>query len=431
MKMDTIFALATAAGKAGVSIVRVSGPHALSACAQMGAKLDEHDRKLVRLVSADGTLIDEAFALSFAPGRSFTGEQVVELHTHGSPAIVAAVVNYLSELGLRSAEAGEFTRRALENGKLDLAQVEGLADLIDAETESQRRQAVRVFNGALGDLTAGWRSKLIRAAALLEATIDFVDEDVPIDVYPEVRDLVSSVMQDVRHEASGVHIRERVRDGFEVALVGPPNSGKSTLLNRLAGREAAITSDIAGTTRDVIEVRMDLNGLPVTVLDTAGLRTSDDILEGLGIARGQARADAADVRVHLLTDGGRMDVEDRPGLDLRIRAKADLINAPFDGLAVSGATGQGVDELLEHITNYLSEKVASAGTATRARHEQALNSAHVALKSVTRGLEDDGIPVDLLAEDLRVAIRTLDVLIGRVDVENVLGEIFSSFCIGK
>lgn len=429
--MDTIFALATAAGKAGVSIVRVSGPQALFACAQMGANLDEHDRKLVRLVSRDGILIDEAFALSFAPGRSFTGEQVVELHTHGSPAIVAAVVNFLSELGLRSAEAGEFTRRALENGKLDLAQVEGLADLIDAETESQRRQAVRVFNGALGDLTAGWRAKLIRAAALLEATIDFVDEDVPIDVYPEVRDLVESVTQDVHHEASGVHIRERVRDGFEVALVGPPNSGKSTLLNRLAGREAAITSDIAGTTRDVIEVRMDLSGLPVTILDTAGLRASDDVLEGIGIARGQARAEAADVRVHLLTDGICADEEGHAGLDIQIRAKADLGGEQFDGLAVSGVTGQGVDELLERITNHLSEKVASAGTATRTRHEQALNSAYVALQSVMRGLENGGIHVDLLAEDLRIAIRALDALIGRVDVENVLGEIFSSFCIGK
>ncbi|MGJ8612385.1 MAG: tRNA uridine-5-carboxymethylaminomethyl(34) synthesis GTPase MnmE, partial [Octadecabacter sp.] len=188
--MDTIFALASASGKAGVSIVRVSGEGALASCAQMGAQLEPHDRKLVNLVDQNGALIDQAFAISFAKGRSFTGEQVVELQTHGSPAIVSAVLVRLESLGLRPADAGEFTRRAMDNGVLDLAQVEGLADLIDAETESQRRQAVRVFNGALGELASGWRTKLVRAAALLEATIDFVDEDVPIDVYPEVRELL-------------------------------------------------------------------------------------------------------------------------------------------------------------------------------------------------------------------------------------------------
>jgi tRNA modification GTPase len=428
--MDTIFALASAAGKAGVSVIRVSGPTALETCAKLGAVLDAHDRRLVLLKDGDGALLDQAFAISFAEGRSFTGEQVVELQTHGSPAIVAAVLRRLGQLGLRLAEAGEFTRRALDNGKLDLAQVEGLADLIDAETESQRRQAVRVFNGALGELADGWRTKLVRAAALLEATIDFVDEDVPIDVYPEVRKLVVSVTGEVRHEAAGVRIRERVRDGFEVALVGPPNSGKSTLLNRLAGRDAAITSDIAGTTRDVIEVKMDLDGLPVTVLDTAGLRASDDVLEEMGIARGKARSAAADVRIHLVEDlSNRAEMREH-GLDIWVQSKSDTRSERAVD-AVSGQTGQGVDRLLSKVTSYLGDQVAGAGTATRTRHEAALSAAATTLQSVENGLSAPDTPVDLLAEDLRVAIRSLDSLIGRVDVENVLGEIFSSFCIGK
>lgn len=429
--MDTIFALASAAGKAGVSIVRVSGPDALPACAQMGADLGPHDRKLVRLVAEDGALIDQAFAISFADGRSFTGEQVVELQTHGSPAIISAVLSRLSALGLRSADAGEFTRRALENGQLDLAQVEGLADLIDAETESQRRQAVRVFNGALGDLAEGWRVKLVRAAALLEATIDFVDEEVPVDVYPEVKSLVTTVSRELHHEASGVRVRERVRDGFEVALVGPPNSGKSTLLNRLAGRDAAITSDIAGTTRDVIEVRMDLDGLPVTILDTAGIRESADALEEIGIARGRARAKAADVRIHLIgLDDARLKAQD-DGLDLFVVSKADLLGPTVPDDAISAVTGQGVDQLLNVISTYLGDQIAGAGVATRTRHEAALLTAAEALDFVAGSLGDAAFPVDLLAEDLRRAIRALDSLIGRVDVENVLGEIFSSFCIGK
>jgi len=429
--MDTIFALASAAGKAGVSIIRVSGPDALRKAAALGATLTDHDRRLVRITDSDGALIDQAFALSFAPGRSFTGEQVVELQTHGSPAIVVAVLRRLAELGLRQAEAGEFTRRALENGQLDLSQVEGLADLIDAETESQRIQAVRVFSGALGDLSHNWRKMLVRAAALLEATIDFVDEDVPVDVFPEVRSLVEKVISDLEHEASGVQIRERVRDGFEIALVGPPNSGKSTLLNRLAGREAAITSDIAGTTRDVIEVRMDLNGLPVTILDTAGLRASDDILEEMGIARGRARANAADVRVHLLNETEKPSGTYDSGLDIYVQSKADLGRDIKSLPCISGLTGEGIDALLDQIAKHLTEKIAGAGVATRTRHEQALVKSLVALRRVSFGLKDDSTSVDLMAEDLRVGIRALDSLIGRVDVENVLGEIFSSFCIGK
>lgn len=428
--MDTIFALATASGKAGIAVIRISGPEALSAVGELGASLGVHDRRLVRLKDHDGMLLDEAFALSFAPGRSFTGEQVVELQTHGSPAIVSAIFERLGQLGLRLANPGEFTRRAMENGIMDLDRVEGLADLIEAETEGQRRQAVRVFDGALGELVEGWRTKLVRAAALIEATIDFVDEDVPVDVYPEVRNLISEVAAEVRSEAQGVAIRERVREGFEVALVGPPNSGKSTLLNRLAGREAAMTSDIEGTTRDVIEVRMDLQGLPVTVLDTAGLRKSDDVLEEMGIERGRQRAARADIRIHLSADGVFSKEVFDDGLDIYVRSKADI--APSEnGLAVSARTGDGIAELLDKVSGHLSRMVAGAGVASRVRHQLALQVASERLVDVLGALDEDDGFADLVAENIRQAARALDSLIGRIDVENVLDDIFASFCIGK
>ncbi|MDA9208352.1 tRNA uridine-5-carboxymethylaminomethyl(34) synthesis GTPase MnmE [Octadecabacter sp.] len=428
--MDTIFALASAAGKAGVSVIRISGSDALNSVAKLGVVLADHDRKLVRLIGEDGSLIDEAFAISFGQGRSFTGEQVVELQTHGSPAVVVAVLAELEKLGLRHAEPGEFTRRAMESGALDLARVEGLADLIEAETEGQRRQAVRVFKGDLGQLTDGWRQKLVRAAALLEATIDFVDEDVPIDVYPEVRQLVESVSLEICKEAEGVGIRERVRDGFEVALIGPPNSGKSTLLNRLAGREAAITSDIAGTTRDVIEVRMDLGGLPVTVLDTAGQRDAEDELESIGIERGLDRAATADIRIHLSPDANFTSEPFETGLDIFVQSKADVSSANTR-LSVSAITGFGVSDLIEEVNGHLHSLVANAGVATRRRHEVSLRTASSSLEVVLGGLSSSDFPVDLLSDDLWQAVRSLDNLIGRVDVENVLDEIFSSFCIGK
>jgi len=322
--MDTIFARASAAGKAGVAVIRISGSQSLMIAEKLGAQLKPIDRKLVRLRDLEGEVVDEVFALSFPPGRSFTGEQVVELQTHGSVVVVETVLRLLAECGGRMAEAGEFTRRALDNGQMDLARVEGLADLIEAETEGQRRQAMRIFSGALGDLSDGWRKKLVRAVALIEATIDFVDEDVPVDVYPEVRELVSEVVREISNEVDGVRVRERLREGFEVALVGPPNAGKSTLLNRLAGRDAAMTSELAGTTRDVIEVRLDLNGLPVTMLDTAGLRDSSDHLEEMGIRRGQERAALADIRVHLSEDGTFSHDKAASGLDIFVQSKSDL-----------------------------------------------------------------------------------------------------------
>ena len=424
--MDTIFALASAPGKAGVAVIRVSGPRAVSGCAGLLSDVPLKGLRVLRDMS--GETVDQALVLSFPKGRSFTGEEVVELHLHGSTAIVARVLDLLGKIdGFRSANAGEFTRRALENGQLDLAQVEGLADLIEAETEAQRRQAMRVLAGELGTKAEVWRRDLIRAAALIEATIDFADEDVPVDVGPEVLELLDGCIREMRHESEGVSIAERIRDGFEVAIVGAPNVGKSTLLNRLAGRDAAITSEIAGTTRDVIEVKLDLKGLPVTFLDTAGLRESQDEIESLGIARGQERASRADLRIYMLGDGDEMPQDIVIG-DVVVQARADERNLE-DGL--SAKTGQGVDRLVDDVASELSKRTANVGVAMRARHREALSSALGFLSKARDDVQSGLDMADLIAEDLRSAIRAVEALVGRIDVEDLLDEIFSSFCIGK
>ncbi|KFI32902.1 tRNA modification GTPase TrmE [Haematobacter missouriensis] len=426
--MDTIYALATARGRAGVAVIRISGPLAWEASAALAGALPEPRHSALRRLRWAGDVLDEALVLVFEAGRSFTGERVVELHLHGSIAVVSAVLSALGEQpGLRPAEAGEFTRRALENGRLDLTQVEGLADLIDAETEIQRKQALRIFSGAISAKTEVWRMRLIRAAALIEATIDFADEEVPVDVGPEVMELIGSVVSDIRDNLRGAAVSERIRDGFEVAIIGVPNAGKSTLLNALAGREAAITSEIAGTTRDVIEVRMDLKGLPVTLLDTAGLRDTGDIVEAMGIERAQARAKAADLRVFLTEDDVLPPGVNREPEDIVVRGKADLRCG--DGEAVSGLTGQGIDRLVDQITHLLDKRAAGGSLMVRERHRKALRSAELSLSAATVEIESG--QAEIVAEHIRFALRSLETLVGRVDVEDLLGEIFSSFCIGK
>ena len=428
--MDTIFALATAQGKAGVAVIRLSGPRAYHAASLLaGSDLPARGLSVRQLKDTRGVPLDAGVVLTFAAPASFTGEDVVEFQIHGSLATTEAVLRCLGDLdGLRLAEPGEFTRRALENGKMTLPQVEGLADLIDAETEAQRKQAQAILSGALGELAESWRAKLIRAAALLEAVIDFADEEVPTDVSPEVRELLTGVRSDLEQEIAGVRIAERIRTGFEVAIIGPPNAGKSTLLNMLAGREAALTSEVAGTTRDVIEVRMDLGGLPVTLLDTAGLRETGDLVEGMGIALARRRADSADLRVFLTEDIAAMGVTRKPG-DLHVLPKAD--QRPAAENAVSGITGQGVDQLVQQISAVLKTRSASAGIATRERHRIAMKSALDALERTGAVLESGPDLYDIAAEELRTAIRALESLVGRIGVETLLDEIFASFCLGK
>jgi tRNA modification GTPase len=423
--MDTIFALGSARGKAGISVVRISGPDAFAGLACLTRPVEPR-RASLRKLAHGGEALDEAVVLAFPAPQSFTGEDVVELHLHGSLAAVSAVLAALGSFeGFRSAEPGEFTRRALENERFDLAQVEGLADLIEAETEAQRVHALRVLSGELGNRAAGWRSKLVRAAALMEATIDFAEEDVPSDVVPEVRDLLSSVRAELERERDGIGAAERVREGFEVAIVGPPNVGKSTLLNALAGRDAAITSEVAGTTRDVIEVRMDLGGLAVTLLDTAGIRDAEDRIEALGVDLARRRAETADLRV-ILREAGIAPVLEPRDDDLVLVPKSDLGEGDF-----SAVTGQGLDRLVADLTSILAGRASGAGLMSRERHRSAIERSIAALGIATDRLENTPELAEFIAEDVRSAVRALESLVGHVDVEHLLDEIFASFCIGK
>lgn len=424
--MDTIYALASARGKAGVAVLRVSGPSAFDVVIALTGSCPKPRKASLRKLVWHGEVLDEALILTFAEGESFTGEAVAEFHLHGSVAVVEAMTRFLgSRPGLRLAEPGEFTRRALENGRLDLTQVEGLADLIDAETEAQRRQAVRILSGAIGKRAEQWRSRLIRAAALIEATIDFADEDVPLDVRPEVVSLIQGVLADLSAEVRGSRAAERIRDGFEVAIVGAPNAGKSTLLNALAGREAAITSEIAGTTRDVIEVRMNIDGQAVTLLDTAGLRETDDVVERKGVDLALRRARAADLRIFLLSGEAITELEPTTE-DIVVRGKADL-----GGEGVSGLSGKGIDDLIANIGDRLRSMTAGAGIVTRERHRISIERAIRAMESALNEVEKGSDRAEIAADELRVSVRALESLLGHIDVESLLDEIFSSFCIGK
>lgn len=428
--MDTIYAVSTAPGKAGIAVIRVSGPLAFVIAQSLCGALPEPRRASLRVLRDEtGERLDEGLVLVFPAEASFTGENSVEFHIHGSIAVEVAVLGTLGRVeGARLAYPGEFTRRALENGRLDLAQVEALADLIEAETEAQRQQAMRVLSGDLGRQCEIWRRDLVRAAALMEATIDFADEEVPENVWPEAGALIRKVAGDLRKALSGFGAAERIRSGFEVAIIGAPNVGKSTLLNALAGRDAAITSEVAGTTRDVIEVRMDLGGLPVTLLDTAGIRDAAECVEALGIARTRQRGGQADLRVFLVEGDDMPDLVPEAD-DIVVQAKADLLEDQEN--AVSGLTGQGIASLVERIKAVLENRSARAGLVTRQRHVEAMTRGLAALESALSLLSEGDAAADLAAEEVLRAIRALDSLVGRIDIETVLDEIFASFCLGK
>lgn len=431
--MDTIFSPASGRVKSAVAVVRLSGPNSCAALREItgGAMLPPpRHMSLRRILLPDGEVVDEGLVVWFAADASFTGEEAGELQLHGSPAVLDAVLRRLGSMaGLRHAEPGEFARRAFEAGRLDLAQVEGLADLIEAETEAQRRQAVRVAQGAVGKIAGRWRERLLRALALVEAGIDFSDQDLPEGLMEEVRTLLSDVRQELVAEIDGARMAERVRDGFEVAIVGRPNAGKSTLLNALAGREAALTSELAGTTRDVIEVRMHLDGLPVTILDTAGVREDAAGVEAMGVTRGLERARQADLRVFLLSDQLDTAVLQPRDEDIVVVGKADLQGGAAMG--VSGLTGEGIDSLVTAIAEILSRRAAGAGVVVAARQQRALEACREALDSAATGIELATEAPELIAEDIRRGLGALERLVGRFDVEDVLDVVFSGFCIGK
>jgi len=444
---DTIFALSSGRPPAAIAVVRMSGPHAQQGLQALIGHVPEPRRAtLAKLRDSDRDVLDEGLALWLPGPRSETGQDMAELHLHGGRAVVAAVLAALGRLdGFRPAEPGEFTRRAFENGRLDLTAVEGLGDLISAETEAQRRQAFRQLKGWLGGRAETWRSRLIEALALVEARIDFSDEaDVPADLMGPALDIARGLLEEIGRALADDRRGERLRDGLVVAIAGPPNAGKSSLFNRIAGRDAAIVSPYAGTTRDVIEVHLDLDGFPVTVLDTAGVRTTDDPLEREGVRRAVARAEGADLvlwvvePLELAPAGGAASVS---APVWTVENKVDLLaggQAAGEGgervgrwFAVSALTGFGIDELTREVGAYAKACFSGGEPAlvTRERHRAAL---HDTVQGLDRALaEGAGGREDIVAEELRLAARALGRLTGRVDVNDVLDVIFRDFCIGK
>ena len=377
IERDTIFAPASGAGAAAICVIRLSGPQTHAVMSAMIEGDLPPARQLARrwLVDGVGDRLDDAMVVIFEEGRSFTGEKMAEIHCHGSRAVIAAISARLTgELDCRLAEPGEFARRAFEEKKLGLPEIEGLADLIAAETEGQRRQAMRVYSGSLTDLVERWRADLLRACALIEVTIDWVDEEIPEDVYPEVRQIIEGLLDAFGRELMRSRSARQLRDGFEVAILGAPNTGKSSLLNLLSGQEAAIVSNIPGTTRDIIEVRYDLNGIPVRFLDTAGIRKSDDFVETLGIQRAIERAVAADLRI-ILTSADTAQTDDICELcqtgDLLVWSKSDL-DPGGEGPSISAFTGAGIDDLLLAIDRELRGRIEGDGLLTHLRHQESI-----------------------------------------------------------
>jgi tRNA modification GTPase len=456
---DTIYAVSSGAGRAGVAVLRLSGARAGSALKTLAGRLPPPRRaSLVRLRDPDdGQTIDRGLVLWFPAPESFTGEDVAELHVHGGRAVTAAVIAALERLsGLRPAEAGEFVRRSFDHGKLDLSEVEGLADLINAETEAQRRQAVRQLDGALGRLIQGWRTALVAALAHVEATIDFADEDLAPDAS------VGGLLENAKHNIlcleneitlyiDDSHRGERVRHGLAVAIIGAPNVGKSSLLNALARRDAAIVSDVAGTTRDVIEVHLDLDGYPVILADTAGLREAagDDGspdaphagLEAEGMRRTRARAGTADLKLAVfdIREAARPDAATKALVDentVVVLNKGDLMSGPVPdrvcgqaAIVVSAKTGDGLAALEQALGCAAARRLEAGGESpvfSRARHRRALLDCGDALRRAAAALSPE-----LIAEDLRLAARALGRIAGTVDVNDILDVIFRDFCIGK
>jgi tRNA modification GTPase len=437
---QTIFALSSGRPPSAIAIVRVSGGEANAALKQLAGKIPPPrmaTRALLR--DANGQAIDDAVVLWFPGPASATGEDVAELHVHGGRAVLVSLFASLSAMeNLRAAEPGEFTRRAFENGKLDLTEAEGLDDLIHADTDRQRRQALRQLKGLLGDRARDWRAEIIEASALIEAGIDFSDEgDVPAELIAPALARIKALHEDITKVLAAQGKAERLRDGLVVAIAGPPNVGKSTLMNQLARREVAIVSPHAGTTRDIIEVQLDLDGYPVTVIDTAGIRETDDPVEQEGVRRARARAAEADL-VLWLADGDEQRLEQSESAPVwLVRNKIDLSGVAGGSTTwarrefrISAVRGDGVGDLVAALVSFAADYFGTNEGAliTRERQRKLLEETAASLK---RSLNAIGQGEELAAEDLRSAATSLGRLLGRVDVEDILDVIFREFCIGK
>ena len=445
---DTIFALATAPGRAAVAVLRISGPRTAEVVRGVAGSLPPpREARLRRLKDSEGAVLDEALVIwTPAPG-SYTGEDAVELHLHGGAAVVDAVAGALLAQGLRLAEPGEFTRTAFENGRLDLAQAEAVADLVDAESEGQRRQALAQLGGALGARYETWRETLLEALANLEAAIDFPDEELPADVAARARTPLEALERELAAALADAARGERVRDGYRVAIIGAPNAGKSSLLNRLLEREAAIVTAAPGTTRDVIEAPLLIRGFKVLLADTAGIRVAADEIEGEGVRRARAWAESAALRLWVI-DGAACDGAWRLASDaVRVgdllvlnkmdqpagrdgsEARAFARERDVDALRLSASTGNGLDALLDALRHRVLHDLAGGEfpAATRLRHRGRLEEALAGVRRSLQALEQP----ELAAEDLRLAGRALGRISGKIDAEEVLGRIFANFCIGK
>lgn len=444
----TIFALASGAGRAGVAVVRLSGPASADVCRALTGHTPPPARQARLSAISDPATdepIDKGLVLWFSGPASFTGEDVLELHVHGGPAVLSALFDALLTIEtVRPAEPGEFSRRAFMNGKMDLTAAEGIADLVAAETQQQARQARRQMDGVLGRLYGDWHARCLNALSLVEAEIDFApEEEVPDDLLSGLLPKLDLLRAEIEAHLADDQRGERLRSGLRAVLVGPPNAGKSSLLNRLAARDVAIVTDIPGTTRDVLEVPLDLGGYPVTLADMAGIRTSNDPVERLGIDRARSEADDADLRLAVF-DGAHWPEIDPETEELVnentivILNKSDLLNAGDKhtiagqhALLLSCKIGQGIDQLIEQLTGIAAKAMApgDAPVLTRARHRKALSEA---LDAFTR-IEQAPAPPELalVAEDLRLAMRAMGRITGHVGVEDVLDQIFSTFCIGK
>jgi tRNA modification GTPase len=441
VSQDTIFALSSGMPPSGVAVFRISGPAVRFGLETLVGRLPPR-RRMVLVDISDPTLgevIDRGLVAFFPSPASFTGEDMAELHVHGGRAVIAALTGALAGMdGFRLAERGEFARRAFENGRLDLTEVEGLADLVAAETEMQRRQAVRQAGGALSTAYEDWRSRLIRARAMIEAELDFAEvEELPATVAEAAFQEVSAVSEEIADALRDDRAGERLRDGLDVVILGLPNAGKSSLLNALARREAAIVSPEPGTTRDLVDVRMDLAGLPLTLTDTAGLRTGGSPVEREGIRRAEKRAAAADIAL-VLTDvtsgeSGLGAEVDLPTTVVRVATKIDLLDSVPERLAgfdhaISAKSGAGLDGLVTDLSRLAADRLSSVESTviTRRRHRDALSACRIAL-----GRAKSESSLELVAEELRTASDALGRVTGRIDVEDWLDVIFREFCIGK
>ena len=428
---SSIFALASHTGRAGVAVVRVSGPLAEGSIRALAGSLPPPRQAVLRRLVHQEAEIDRALLLWFPAPHSFTGEDVAEFHLHGGRAIREALFAALSALGLRPAEPGEFSRRAVENGKLDLTRAEAVADLVDAETPAQLRQALRQHDGALADLYEGWRTVLIAALGRAEAAIDFSDDGVGETEFAAAKTVAIEIIKQIQDHTNDAGRGENLREGLRLTILGPPNAGKSSLINALARRDIAIVSDTPGTTRDVVEARLDIGGYLLLVADTAGVRDTKEPIEAEGVRR--ALSHAAGGMTLLLLDGAAQHPRaglpaDLPEPDLTVWNKADL-GFERDGLCVSLKTGKGVLELVKMLQQKVQHKLeSSAPSLTRPRHRHALQEA---LGHLQHGLTAPASKPELLAEDLRLAMRAIGRITGRVDVEELLDFVFRDFCIGK